>query len=92
MKEPVEWSEMSVRRLVFKSEKVFCSFDELTEGFYLFHRRAVKCLTAFPTRLFVDGWPQAALTDTSDCGTLAPKVPLCSKYHRCLNARDNFVS
>lgn len=52
-------------------------------NFFHFHRPAAKCLTALPTRLCVDGWPQAALTDTSDCGTLAPKVPLCSKLHRC---------
>lgn len=44
--------------------------------FCLFHRRALKCLTVFPTHLCVDAWPQAALTDTSDCGTLEPKVPL----------------
>ncbi|MEQ2216209.1 hypothetical protein XENOCAPTIV_012529, partial [Xenoophorus captivus] len=44
--------------------------------FLFFHRRAVKCSTVFPTPHCVDGWPQAALIDTSDSGTLAPKVPL----------------
>ena len=50
------------------------------------HRRAPKCLTVFPTHLCVDGWPQAAPTDTSDCGTLAPKVPLGSKPPPCLSS------
>lgn len=54
--------------------------------FYLFHRRAPKCLTVFPTHLCVDGWPQAAPTDTSDCGTLAPKVLLVSKHCPCLSS------
>jgi len=42
-----------------------------------FYRRAAKCLTAFPTRLCVGDWPPAAPTDTSGCGTLAPKVLPC---------------
>lgn len=50
-------------------------------GLFPLYRPAVKCLTVFPTHLCVDGWPQAAPTDTSDCGTLAPKVLLSSKYH-----------
>lgn len=50
------------------------------------HRQAPKCLTVFPTHLCVDGWPQAAPTDTSDCGTLAPKVPLGSKPPPCLSS------
>lgn len=44
--------------------------------FLFFRRRAAKCLTVFPTHLCVGGWPPAALTDTSGCGTPAPKVPL----------------
>lgn len=43
--------------------------------FCLLRRLAARCSTVSPTRLCVDGWPRAAATDTSDCGTLAPKVP-----------------
>lgn len=52
--------------------------------FISFHRRAAKCLTVFLTHRCVDDWHQAALTDTSDCGTLAPKVPLRSRGSKCL--------
>lgn len=51
------------------------TFEQL---FFLFHRRARRCLTAFPTLRCANAWPQGAQTDTLGCGTLAPKVAASS--------------
>lgn len=62
-----------------KVQQVFISLLRVTEHVSL-HRREVKCLTASPSLRCVIGWPQAAQIDTSDSGTLAPKVPLHSQH------------
>lgn len=56
----------------------FISRTTFEQPGFLFHRRELKCLTAFPTRLCANAWPQGAQTDTLGCGTLAPKVAASS--------------